>query len=108
MDETYGPLDSYQVEEHTHPGPRVYVTIATILTILTAVEVALFYLEDTVGRTILVVSLLALMVVKFAIVVGWYMHLTFDHPYFRYIFVGGLMVATSIVTALGFLFGVFP
>jgi len=107
MDETYGPLDSYEVEEHTHPGPRMYITIATILTILTAIEVALYYLEDTLGRTALVASLLALMVVKFGIVVGWYMHLKFDHPYFRYIFVGGLMIAVSVVIALGLLFGIY-
>ena len=100
-------VDSYEVEEHTHPGPRSYVMIATILTILTAIEVALFYLESDLGRSLTVFLLLALMVVKFFIVVGWYMHLTFDHPYFRYIFSGGLFVATSISIALGALFGIF-
>jgi cytochrome c oxidase subunit 4 len=105
MDETYGPLDSFEVEVETHPGPRVYITIATVLTILTAIEVALYYLE--IGRSLLVTLLLVLMVVKFAIVVGWYMHLKFDHPYFRYIFVGGLFIAVSIVIALGALFGVY-
>lgn len=107
MDETYGPRDSFEVEEQTHPGPRSYITIATILTILTAIEVALYYLEEELGRGLMVTSLLVLMVVKFAIVVGWYMHLKFDHPYFRYIFVGGLAIAVSIVVALAALFGVF-
>lgn len=107
MDETYGPLDSFEVEVETHPGPRSYVTIATILTIFTAIEVALYYLEEELGRGLMVTSLLALMVIKFGIVVGWYMHLKFDHPYFRYLFVGGLFIAVSIVVALGALFGVF-
>jgi cytochrome c oxidase subunit 4 len=107
MDETYGPLDSFEVEVETHPGPRVYITIATILTIFTAIEVAIYYLEDDLGRSLTVASLLTLMVIKFAIVVGWYMHLKFDHPYFRYMFVGGLFIAVSIVVALGALFGVY-
>lgn len=93
-------------EEHAHATVRDYVNIAAILSAVTAFEVALYFIEG-IGHTSLVGMLLILMVVKFSIVVGWYMHLKYDHRYFTLIFVGGLFVAVSIVIALAALFGVF-
>lgn len=93
-------------DEHTHPGAREYVNIAAILTVITAIEVGLYFIESLSHLT-LVILLMVLMVVKFAMVVGWYMHLKYDHMYFSLIFVGGLLVAVSIVLALAALFGVF-
>jgi cytochrome c oxidase subunit 4 len=45
---------------------------------------------------------------KFAMVVGFYMHLRFDHPLFLGVFGFGLVVAGSVITALMFLFGQYP
>ena len=98
--------DAHHLEEHPHPDAREYSMIAAILTIVTGFEVALFFFTG-VGHGTLVGMLMVLMVVKFAMVVGWYMHLKFDHPYFTWIFVGGLLVSIGIVVALAALFGVF-
>lgn len=93
-------------EEHAHPDAREYALIASILTIVTGFEVALFFFTG-VGHGTLVGMLMVLMVVKFIMVVGWYMHLKFDHRYFTWIFTGGLLIAIGIVLALSVLFGVF-
>ncbi len=95
------------VEAHEgHPGPREYATIAVILTVITALEVGTYYIES-IPHTALVWILIVMMVVKFVLVVGFYMHLKFDNPYFTYIFAGGLAIATGIVLALCALFDVF-
>jgi cytochrome c oxidase subunit 4 len=98
--------DELLLEEEHHPGPREYVIIAAILSVLTAIEVSVLYIEPLRDAHYLLVGLLlALMAVKFVLVVGWYMHLRFDHRYYTYIFAGGLVTATSIIIALSALFG---
>lgn len=88
-------------EEH-HPGVREYAIIAVILTVITAVEVALFYIpsiHDHLAYFLIVLSLL-----KFVIVVGYYMHLKMDNRLFRYMFAAGFIIAVSIVSAFLALF----
>jgi hypothetical protein len=66
-----------------------------------------FYTQESV-RAFLVPLLLVLSAAKFATVVGFYMHLKFDHPLFLGVFGFGLLVAASVITALMFLFGQYP
>jgi cytochrome c oxidase subunit 4 len=89
--------------EHAHPGARTYVIVGVILAIITMAEVWA-YTQASI-KPILVPLLLALSASKFAMVVGFYMHLRYDHPLFLGVFGFGLMVAGSIITALMFLFG---
>ena len=89
-----------QTVEHAHPGAREYITIAAILGIITAIEVAVYYVDSL--RPILPPTLIALSAVKFALVVMFYMHLKFDHPIFTGMFLFGL--ATALFTFVGFLF----
>lgn len=98
--------DPDHLEEHAHPDAREYAMMASILTIITGFEVALFFFTG-VGHGTLVGMLIVLMIAKFVMVVGWYMHLKFDHQYFTWIFTGGLLIAIGIVLALAALFGVF-
>ena len=51
---------------------------------------------------------LVLSAVKFATVVGFFMHLRFDNPLFLAVFGFGLAVAGSVITAFMFLFGQYP
>ncbi len=88
--------------EHAHPGPLRYVQIAVILSVITAVEVAVYYVPAMAGA--LVPTLLVLSALKFSLVVMWYMHLRFDNRIFSAIFVGGLLLAGSVLVALLFLF----
>jgi cytochrome c oxidase subunit 4 len=89
--------------EHAHPGAKTYVLIGVVLAVITLAEV-FFYTQQSV-REFLVPLLLVLSASKFALVVGFYMHLKFDHPLFFGVFGFGLLVAGSVITALLFLFG---
>jgi cytochrome c oxidase subunit IV len=92
--------------EHAHPGAKTYTLVGVVLAIITVAEV-FFYTQESV-RTFLVPLLLVLSAAKFATVVGFYMHLKFDHPLFLGVFGFGLLVAASVITALMFLFGQYP
>ena len=91
---------------HDHPSWKLYVMIGTILTIITAAEVAVFYIPAL--RPVLVPLLLVLSTVKFALVVMFYMHLRFDNPIFSGVFVLPLILAVGVVVALIVLFQVLP
>lgn len=92
--------------EHAHPGAREYLGIAVVLTVITAVEVAVFYVPALAG--VLVPVLLVLSALKFALVVMWYMHLKFDHRLFSWLFVVPMLLAVGVILALMALFGPSP
>jgi cytochrome c oxidase subunit 4 len=80
-------------EERPHPSPVQYVLIAVVLVVVTAVEVALSYMEGDVANWLIVSLLMIMAIVKFVLVVSWYMHLRTDRPIFRRFFVMGLVAA---------------
>ncbi|MGI8575922.1 MAG: cytochrome C oxidase subunit IV family protein [Egibacteraceae bacterium] len=83
------------IEEHPpHPGVGQYVEIGVILAVLTAIEVGLFYFD--MARVITVPALLALTLLKFMLVVMWFMHLRFDSRWFRRLFLMGLGLAAGV------------
>ena len=81
--------------EHAHPGEARYVQIALILGVITAAEVATYYFDEQLGDA-LVPALIVMMIVKFAMVAMWYMHLKFDSRLFTRLFVTGIVVAVSV------------
>ena len=89
--------------ERPHPGWREYFGIAMVLTIITAIEVAVFYIPAM--KPVLVPLLLTLSTLKFALVAMWYMHLKFDHRLFSWLFVVPMIVIAGIILALLRLFG---
>ena len=95
------PAETHETE-HSRPGPLRYIQIAVILCVITAIEVGVYYVPAL--TSVLIPVLLALSAVKFSLVVMWYMHLRFDAPIFSAIFVGGLLLAGSVLIALIFLF----
>jgi cytochrome c oxidase subunit 4 len=88
--------------EFHHPGAAVYVTIAVFLTILTAMEIAVFYISAM--RPVMVPLLLILSAAKFALVVMFYMHLKYDSWLLSSILIFPLMIAAFLLFALMFLF----
>ena len=84
--------------EEEHPTPKKYVEIGGILAFITAIEVAIFYIDAL--RPILIPVFLILSAVKFVLVVMFYMHLKFDSRLFTGAFVSGRLVAASITIAL--------
>lgn len=92
-----------QPGEHAHPGTGTYVAVAIILTIITLVEVGVFYVPAF--QPVLVPALLMLSAVKFSLVVMFYMHLKSDHKLFTLVFSVPLLFAIGVAVALMFLFG---
>ena len=92
--------------EHAHPGAKFYIIIGVVLTIITAVEVAIFYIDALAG--ILVPALLVLSLAKFIMVVMYYMHLKFDSRVFSWVFLAPLSLAVLVVISLILLFKVLP
>ena len=90
------PEDADGGHDDKHPGALEYVQIGIILAVITAVEVALYYVD--MNFTLLVVLLLTLSVVKFTLVVLWFMHLKFDATLFTALFVTGLFLTVAIFT----------
>jgi len=88
-----------------HPGVGTYLTVAAVLTVITLVEVGVFYVPAFHG--ILAPVLLTLSAAKFALVVMFYMHLKGDHPIFTMMLSIPLLIAVAVGVALLFLFGVF-
>ncbi len=78
---------------HSHPGPSQYIAIALILGALTVVEVLLYVFREQLTQRVTTPALIALTVLKFALVGLWFMHLRFDHPLLRRLFLGCLILA---------------
>ena len=87
------PADLEVASEYGHhPTPRQYVMIAIVLVVLTAIEIAVSYI-DTNHTNLIIIALFAMGAAKFFLVAGWYMHMKVDQPFFRRIFVIGLIGA---------------
>jgi cytochrome c oxidase subunit 4 len=91
---------------HEHPSWRFYLMVAAILTVITAAEVAVFYIPAM--KPALAPILITLSSAKFAMVVMFYMHLKFDANVFRGVFVAPLILALLVVISLVILFRVLP
>lgn len=90
---------------HAHPTWSTYWKVATILTLITAVEVWVYYIPSFVASSWFVPALLIMSAAKFAIVVLFYMHLKYDHRIFRALFTGPLIIAMATIVGLLLLFG---
>lgn len=89
---------------HAHPSGATYLKVATILTIITVVEVWAYYIPALVASPLFNPALIVLSTAKFAIVVLFYMHLKYDHKLFKMLFTGPLIIAGATIVALLFLF----
>jgi cytochrome c oxidase subunit 4 len=97
--------------EHAHPGPALYLRVALVLFVMTALEVAAFEVSHRTGaplhdlvQPILNEVLVVLSAAKFALVAMFYMHLRQDSKIFSGLFVFPLIIATVVILALLMLF----
>ena len=74
-----------------------YVIVAAILAGITALEVAISYVD--IGPIFLPL-LLGLMIIKFTVVVRLFMHLKFDSKIFTWLFGAGLFLAAGVYIAM--------
>ena len=91
--------------EKPHPNPAFYVAVGAVLAFVTGIEVAAFYLD--VSGSVLIPIFIILSLLKFVLVVLFYMHLRYDHRLFGSFFAGGLMLAMGVMLGLISLFGTF-
>jgi cytochrome c oxidase subunit IV len=105
--ETHGTAAQEHGEHGGHATVRTYVLIGVILTVLTAAEVAIFYVEAL--ESVLVPALVIMSAGKFLLVVYYYMHLKWDHPIFSRVFFGPMILAAfGVVVGLVILFKWLP
>ncbi len=90
--------------DETHATTGHYVRIAIILTVLTILEVATYYVD--IPFALLVPLLLVMAGTKFALVVLYYMHLRYDSKLFSGFFFFGFTVEILLLITLLVLFGV--
>ena len=91
-----GPFESdHEAHQHAHPSDATYIKVAALLFVITGAEVATYFIKDP-STTLLVALLFPMMIVKFAIVCGAFMHLRFDNPLLRRVFVFGLLLAIGV------------
>ena len=98
-------FDDYE-EGHKHPPDSEYVIVAVILAVLTAIEVALYYVEK-LEFELLVGALGTLMIIKFGMVIMFFMHLRYDNKLFRRVFLTGVFLAVAVYAAVLMMFHVF-
>ena len=90
----------HHAPEHSHPSPVKYVGIAVLLAVITALEVGLYYIDMPEG--LLVAFLMVLAFLKFCMVGAFFMHLKFDSPMLRRLFITGIILASVIYTVVLF------
>lgn len=84
-------------ETHEHGmSDSGYIKIALILAAITALEVSTYYVDF---GPLFLPSLLIMMVVKFFMVVSYFMHLKFDNKIFSLMFYIGLGLAMFVYFA---------
>ncbi len=97
--------------EHAHPQPALYLKVALILFVMTALEVLAFEVSRRTGapmhelvEPLLNEILVILSAAKFALVAMFYMHLKQDSRIFSGLFVFPLIIAAVMIGALLLLF----
>jgi len=108
-----GPAEAVGVAEAAHDNhisDWVYVKVALVLAAMTAVEVFMHFKSvHNLSDTMITIILLVLMVLKFAIVAAYFMHLKYDNAWFTKMIGAGLVLAYPVYMvmayALGFLEG---
>ncbi|MSR03755.1 MAG: cytochrome C oxidase subunit IV [Gemmatimonadetes bacterium] len=99
--------EGHAAGDHSHPTPALYLKVAVVLFVLTALEV----LAYEVGRRptwplhalvepLVVPILLILSAAKFALVAMFYMHLKQDSKLFTNLFVWPIILAAAVIMGL--------
>ena len=91
---------AHDVDHEHHPSDAQYVKVALFLAVLTGLEVSTYFWEDIFGKkpstTALVLTLFPLMAIKFGTVILYFMHLKYDNPLFKRVFLFGLILAMIV------------
>lgn len=97
-------VEDAHADEH-HPTPRFYIQVAVVLGILTAMEFSTYFIEFGALSAPL---LLVLMAIKFALIVGFFMHLKFDTDLYSKLMMTGLIGALVLYVVVYVVLFEFP
>ena len=88
--------------QESHGGTKLYWIFCVILCAITGLEWAIFEYREAwgVSKVMLVSSLSICSLVKFVMVVGWYMDLRYDPKILKNTFVLSLLIICGIVAGL--------
>jgi len=89
-----------------HGSPVFYAIVGLVLAVITLVEFLVFYVESL--GVLLIPIMLVLSLMKFVIVVAFFMHLRFDNKIFTILFFSGFVLAVVIGIALLILLAIKP
>lgn len=81
-----------------HPDTKTYWLIALFLAVVTAIEVAIAYIDAFSGVVVPLLFLLG--AVKFATVAAFFMHLRFDKRLYRGFFLVGVIAAPILFVVM--------
>lgn len=92
---------------HVHSHKKAYIRLGILLTVITAVELALPLLKDhapelwDMFKPVWGPSLVMMSIFKFGAVVGEFMHLRSDRTIYKFLFIAPLLMATVCFLVLG-------
>lgn len=94
-------------EQGAHATVSLYWYFCLILFIITALEWAIFKYKEPwgVSNALLIAALSAMSLVKFVMVVGWYMHLRYDPKMLKFVFVFSCLMIGGTAAGLLMLMG---
>ncbi len=92
----------HQADEHSqHPSDWQYIKVAIFLAVLTAIEVFTYFESvHRLNNAAIFAVLIVIMILKFFYVAAWFMHLKFDSPLMRNIFLMGMGFALLVYLAM--------
>jgi cytochrome c oxidase subunit 4 len=91
-----GPAEEeVEIVVEGHVPASTYVTVGLILAVITAIEVAVYYVGALEGALLSI--LLILSALKFVMVALWFMHLRYDSPIFTVLFAGGMALVFALL-----------
>lgn len=90
-------------ESHeAHGGVKLYWVFCIILCVITYLEWLIFEKKSdwSLSDAALIISLSVCSIIKFVMVVGWYMHLRYDPKIVKNTFIFSLILASAIMAGL--------
>ena len=106
MDPSHATPAAAHAPGQGHATVQTYIKVAVVLGILTAIEIGALYVPGLPSH-LLVALLLVFSVLKFGLVVAFFMHLRYDNKLLTALFVGPLIIAMVIILALMALFSAY-
>ena len=103
--ETREVLHSHDAHPGGHHSTWTYWLIGIILTVLTALEIAAYYVEEQLGDAAAPI-IIVLSAAKFILVVLFYMHLKYDSKLFSGFFIFPMALAALVIVGLILLYDV--